>query len=171
MSHFKSVDPYLFSADIFEKIGKEWFLLTAADASGKHNGMTASWGGVGVLWNMPVCFLFVRKNRYTHGFIGKGSALTLSFLSEKEREALYLYGKRSGRDTDKEKESRLHPFRIGGGVSYEEAKLIITATPLYESELTEEGFYRADEKIFYEKEPYHTVFICRIDEILERIEK
>ena len=32
----------------FTKIGKEWLLITAGDEK-KHNTMTASWGGVGVL--------------------------------------------------------------------------------------------------------------------------
>lgn len=33
----------------FTKIGKEWMLITAGDEK-KANTMTASWGGVGVLW-------------------------------------------------------------------------------------------------------------------------
>ena len=35
------------------KIGKEWLLITAGDEK-KHNTMTASWGGVGVLWGKNV---------------------------------------------------------------------------------------------------------------------
>ena len=33
----------------FQMIGKDWLLLTAKK-DGKVNTMTASWGGVGVMW-------------------------------------------------------------------------------------------------------------------------
>lgn len=41
------------SENFFEVIGKEWMLVTAG--SKEHfNTMTASWGGIGWLWNKPV---------------------------------------------------------------------------------------------------------------------
>ena len=40
----------------FDLIGKEWMLVTAGTED-KFNTMTASWGGVGILWNKPVAFL------------------------------------------------------------------------------------------------------------------
>ena len=43
----------------FEAIGKDWLLITAGDAQ-KANTMTASWGGMGVLWNENVAFVFIR---------------------------------------------------------------------------------------------------------------
>ncbi|MBQ5373195.1 MAG: flavin reductase family protein, partial [Bacteroidaceae bacterium] len=48
--------------DVFHLIGKEWMLITAGNI--KHfNTMTASWGGLGWLWNKPVAFIFVRPER------------------------------------------------------------------------------------------------------------
>ena len=45
------------SENFFEVIGKEWMLVTAG--SKEHfNTMTASWGGIGWLWNKPVVFVF-----------------------------------------------------------------------------------------------------------------
>ena len=45
------------SENFFEVIGKEWMLVTAG--SKEHfNTMTASWGGIGWLWNKPVGFVF-----------------------------------------------------------------------------------------------------------------
>ena len=41
----------------FTKIGKEWMLITAGNEE-KHNTMTASWGGVGIMWGMNVANLF-----------------------------------------------------------------------------------------------------------------
>ena len=52
----------------FTKIGKEWTLITAGDIQ-KHNTMTASWGGVGVLWNKNVATVYIRPQRYTKEFV------------------------------------------------------------------------------------------------------
>ena len=54
--------------NFFEAIGKEWMLITAGTEE-KFNTITASWGGIGWLWNKPVAFVFVRPERsvsYTH---------------------------------------------------------------------------------------------------------
>ena len=40
------------SEDEFKIIGKEWMLVTAGGAD-EVNTMTASWGGMGWLWNKP----------------------------------------------------------------------------------------------------------------------
>ena len=40
-------------SNAFEKIGKQWMLITAADGE-KVNDMTASWGGLGVIWGKNV---------------------------------------------------------------------------------------------------------------------
>ena len=62
--------------NFFEAIGKEWMLVTAGTKE-KFNTMTASWGGIGWLWNKPVAFVFVRPERYTYEFIEKSDYLTL----------------------------------------------------------------------------------------------
>ena len=48
--------------DVFSLIGKEWMLITAGNIQ-HFNTMTASWGGLGWLWNKPVAFIFVRPER------------------------------------------------------------------------------------------------------------
>ena len=66
--------------NFFEAIGKEWMLVTAGTKE-KFNTMTASWGGIGWLWNKPVAFVFIRPERYTYEFVEKNDHLTLySFL-------------------------------------------------------------------------------------------
>ncbi len=167
MAYFQSTEAVELTLPIFRRIQEDWFLLTVTK-EGKRNTMTASWGGLGVLWGMPVAFLFVRPTRYTHTLIGKESHITLSFFGKAYREALRICGIRSGRDSDKEREAGLHPFRVGRGFAYEEAELILSGVPLYGNALAESGLYAEELRKYYEKEPYHTVFICRIDEILER---
>ena len=62
----------------FQKIGKEWMLITAGNKE-KANTMTASWGGVGVLWGKNVVFAFVRDTRYTKEFIDREETFSLTF--------------------------------------------------------------------------------------------
>ena len=102
--------------NFFEAIGKEWMLITAGTKE-KFNTMTASWGGIGWLWNKPVAFVFVRPERYTYEFIEKSDYLTLSFLGEENKKIHAVCGSKSGRNTDKVKETGLKPvFTEGGNV-------------------------------------------------------
>ena len=80
-------------------ISKEWMLVTAGSAE-SWNTMTASWGGIGFLWNRPVAFVFVRPERYTHGFVERCERFTLSFLGDAHRDILNFCGSHSGRDCD-----------------------------------------------------------------------
>ena len=57
----KAINPNEIKDNFIELIGKEWMLVSAGDKE-KFNMMTASWGGVGVLWNRPVVFAFIRPD-------------------------------------------------------------------------------------------------------------
>ena len=54
--------------DAFKLIGGDWMLVCAGKKD-RFNMMTASWGGIGWLWNRPVAFVFIRPERYTHEFV------------------------------------------------------------------------------------------------------
>ena len=71
----------------FEKIGKEWALVSAGSKQ-KANTMTVSWGGVGVLWGKNVVFIFIRDSRYTKEFIDSGDFFSVSFMSERDRKSV-----------------------------------------------------------------------------------
>ena len=61
---FQTLDPEAVQDNVFKLIGKDWMLITAGTRE-SFNTMTASWGGMGVLWDKKVCFAFVRPTRYT----------------------------------------------------------------------------------------------------------
>lgn len=63
MKNFKSVDIEEFNINPFTKIGKDWMLVTAKNKEGTVNTMTASWGGLGVLWGKNVAFIFIRPRK------------------------------------------------------------------------------------------------------------
>lgn len=86
----------------FTKIGKEWMLVTAGDETG-HNTMTASWGGMGVMWGKNIVNVYIRPQRYTKEFVDAGEMFTLSFYDESYRKSLSICGSKSGRDCDKKR--------------------------------------------------------------------
>ena len=46
---FGRIDPKELNQNVFSMIGEQWMLVTAGTAE-RCNTMTASWGGLGVLW-------------------------------------------------------------------------------------------------------------------------
>ena len=116
--------------DVFNLIGKQWMLVTAGTAE-KFNTMTASWGGLGWLWNKPVAFVFIRPERYTHDFIEASDRLTLSFYDEEHRNILQFCGTKSGRDTDKVTSTGLLPLPLDSGtVTFSQARLTLDCRKL-----------------------------------------
>ncbi len=153
------------SINFFNKIGNEWALLSASK-DGKCNGMTVSWGGVGVLWGKNVFFCFVRPQRFTKGFCDAADTITLSFFDEDKKDALKICGSKSGRDCDKLALASLTPV-IGkmGEVDYKESRITLVGRKLYAQDLTEESF--VDKSIIsscYPGKDYHTVYVCEIIE-------
>lgn len=156
--------------NFFETIGKEWMLVTAGKKD-SFNMMTASWGCIGWLWNMPVAVIFIRPERYTHEIIEKEEELTLSFLgnSKEIREVYNICGSKSGRNCDKIKETGLHPLCTeNGNVSFEEARLTLVCRKLYKDNLKENNFIDKSLTKWYgeKKGGYHDVYILEIKECL-----
>jgi len=99
------IDPREINQNPFTLIDDDWFLLSAGNLS-TFNTMTASWGGMGILWNKPVVFCFVRPQRYTYKFMESNDLFTMSFFDESYRKALSLCGKVSGRQTRQNQSNR-----------------------------------------------------------------
>ena len=96
----KYYTPEEFDPKVFTAIGKDWMLVTAKNKE-QVNTMTASWGGVGVMWGKSVAFLVIRPQRFTKKLIDTSDTLSLSFFTEEYRDVLNLCGSVSGRDEDK----------------------------------------------------------------------
>ena len=169
-----------FSGSPVSRIGDEWMLITAnvsggnspasagaADRSG-WNTMTASWGGLGVLWSTEVAFCFIRPNRHTFGFANDAALFSLSFFGPRHHRALELCGAKSGRDTDKAAAAGLNPvvFESGAGsgaVGFKEASEVIICQKLYTHDFDPAGFVVPDEiEKNYPQKDYHRMFIGKI---------
>ena len=150
----------------FAKIGHEWMLITAGDAE-KHNTMTASWGGLGYLWERNIATIFIRPQRYTYEFVERGGYYSLCFFGEEYRDALNLCGYKSGRDCDKPKAAGLTPNFTEPAPYYEEASLVLLCRKLYHQDLEEALF--ADSTIveqFYPKRDLHRFYVGEIVKVL-----
>jgi len=164
---FKQITPENFD-NVFNAIGKQWMLITAKKPDGSYNTMTASWGGLGVLWNKNVFFCFVRPQRFTHEFTEAANEITLSFLGEEHRDALKICGAKSGRDCDKIAEAKLTPVKDGNFVYFEQASKVLCGKKLYVDRLKESGFVGIDPAQFYQAKDYHTIYVCEIVKALEK---
>ena len=153
----------------FQKIGKEWMLITAGNKE-KANTMTASWGGVGVLWGKNVVFAFVRDTRYTKEFIDREETFSLTFLEEKYKSALKYLGAVSGRDEDKIGGARMHVDYHQDKTPYiDEGNLVIICKKMSATRITEEQFISSGLKEqWYADGNMHTMYGGEIIEVLAR---
>ena len=159
---------------VFDLIGKDWMLITVAgkNENGEDtvNTMTASWGGMGFLWNRPVAFCFVRPQRYTFAFTEQAERFSLSFFDESYRGALRLCGTKSGRDLNKFEAAGLTPKMYDGTPVIAEARLNLICRKLYADTLREEGFALPELLQNYSAGDYHRMYVIEIEQILEREE-
>jgi len=150
----------------FTRIGKEWLLITAGNED-KFNTMTASWGGVGVLWAKNVATTYMRPTRYTKEFVDANEIFTISFLDPEYKGALEICGSVSGRNEDKVKKAGLTPYFVNGTVSFEEANIILVCKKMYRDRIDPEQFYdTANDGKWYPEKDYHTMYISEILQVL-----
>ena len=153
--------------DALNLIGKQWMLVTAG-TSESFNTMTASWGGLGWLWNKPVAFVFIRPERFTHGFIEASDCMTLSFYGEEYREALKICGTMSGRDTDKVAATGLTPVELeSGNMTFGEARLTLDCRKLFKTSMQEANFIDKEllEMWYGAHGGLHDVYVVEIENV------
>ncbi len=152
----------------FDTIGKKWMLITAQKGD-KVNTMTASWGGVGVLWNKPVAYIFIRPQRYTKEFVDSGDTLSLCVLPEKYRKELTYLGTVSGRDEDKIDKAKLSVKKIDETPYFEESELVLICKKLYAQDMLPQCFINEEsKKKWYPEEDYHTMYVVEIEKFYKK---
>ena len=151
----------------FTLIGSDWMLITAGPL-GRMNMMTASWGGLGVLWNLNVAFCFVRPTRHTFQFMEEARHYTLSFFEEAHRSILDFCGNHSGRDLDKVTSTGLNPVEVPpGAVTFAQARLALVCRKVYTQDLDPSRFLDPAIHGHYPKKDYHRMYVGEIVECLE----
>ncbi len=164
MENFEKISWEELDDNAIRLIGKDWMLISAGSVDDGFNMMTASWGGLGYLWQKPVSFIFVRPQRYTFEFTEREEFFTITFYDEEHRDILRHMGTVSGRDFDKIGESGLTPVATeNGSTGFAEAKIIIECRKLYAGVINPEDFTDTElESAIYPSKDYHTMYIGEI---------
>jgi flavin reductase (DIM6/NTAB) family NADH-FMN oxidoreductase RutF len=122
---FTEITPDKIDKNIIELIRTYNIVITAGKET-SYNSMVAGDGGIGILMGKPVTYCGLRGSRYTLEIILKDSIYTMSFFEDKYRDDYMIFGQKSGRDTDKMKESKLAAVATPSGkMAYKEAFMII----------------------------------------------
>lgn len=167
MHNFQQVPMEYFEENPFKLIGKEWMLITAMKDH-KANTMTASWGGLGVMWGKNVAYIVVRNSRYTKEFLDSADTFSLSFFDEKYKSALKYLGAVSGRDEDKIANAKLKvQLHEGTDTPFiDEANMVLICRKLYAGQLAAENFQVSEiQEQWYKDEDYHVLYIGEILEM------
>ena len=166
---FTTISPKEIDKNVFETIGRQWMLISAGDEK-SMNTMTASWGGLGVLWNKNVCFAFIRDSRYTLEFVDNNDFFTLSFFGGNYMKELTFCGRNSGRNTDKLKETGLIPVFDAEAPYFEQAETVLVCKKLYKQKMNAESFIDKSlvEKNYYDND-WHEFFVGEIVKVLKKV--
>ena len=166
MNAFKEIKAQELKINPFEMIGTDWMLISAKKAE-KVNTMTASWGGLGVIWNKNVVTIYIRPQRYTKEFIDNSDTFSITVLGEEYIKELSYLGIISGRDEDKIAKTGFTVDEDDNTPYFSEGKVVLICRKLYSQELSKEFF--EDTSLInknYLKNDFHTMYIGEIVKVL-----
>lgn len=83
-------------------------MVSCGNISGKYNIITVAWTGT-INSNPPMCYISVRKERFSHKLISDTREFVLNLTTEDLAFATDWCGVKSGRDVDKFREMKLTP--------------------------------------------------------------
>jgi len=168
MEHFHTISPTEITDNVFKLLDKDWMLVTAGNLE-DFNTMTASWGHLGILWNLPVAIAYIRPHRYTYQFANRYPEYTLSFFTETYRPILQFCGSRSGRDYDKVAETGLTPLATErGNVIFNEARMVLECRKIYQDDLKKKNFLLPEvARKNYPKEDFHRFFMGEVVNVFQ----
>jgi len=159
---FTKIQPENITDNTFKLIDKDWMLITAGRYD-DFNTMTASWGGMGILWHKQIAICFIRPQRYTFGFAERYDHFTLSFFPDAYRKILTYCGTYSGKEVDKIINTGLIPLETeSGNIFYEQAKLVVECKKIYFDDLKPDNFLDPEIQKNYPINDYHRMYIGEI---------
>lgn len=163
----KEIKPNELVTNIVKLIGEDWMLVTAGDID-SFNTMTASWGMMGFMWNLPVAEAVIRPTRYTHGFIERTKRFTLSFFRPEMRSILGVMGSKSGREIDKMNYPGLTAMELQSGqVAFREAWLVVECEVIYADDFTPGAFLDKSLIDKWYDNDFHTRYIGKVTRVWE----
>lgn len=168
MENFKEINIDSFILNPFKKIGKDWMLITAEN-NGITNAMTASWGGLGVMWGKNVAYTAIRPQRYTKNLIDNSDNFSLCFFDDTYKDILTYFGTVSGKTENKIEKSNMKILSSDNTPFFKESKLVFICQKLYAQDINPCCFIdnSLDNKWYTDKD-YHCIYISEIKKVLLR---
>ncbi len=146
---YRKVTPEEFDENIFRLVGKDFTVITAGK---EPNSMVASWGGVGIMFNKPVTWCFLRANRFTLEKIRETGIYTMCYFPDQYKGDIMQFGTKSGRNTDKMAQTALTPMDTPDGFpAYKEARIIIECRLTAASTVSKDEFFTKEAKDFLQE--------------------
>jgi flavin reductase (DIM6/NTAB) family NADH-FMN oxidoreductase RutF len=159
---FREINVSKIEVNPFHLIGKQWMLITAGNIK-DFNTMTAAWGSLGFLWNLPVATVFVRPQRHTYDFMEKNEFFTLCFFEKSHKNILTYCGSHSGKNYDKVKETGLIPLETGlGNIYFDQAWLVLECKKLYYEDINPDHFVDRLIQRNYPNKDYHRMYTGKV---------
>lgn len=145
---FDTIDVRNIKEDVFTLVGEDYGILTAGTPE-KSNSMVTSWGGWGIVFGKPGVFHFLRSNRYTLELMREQQTYTVSYFDSEFKDDIMQFGMKSGRDSDKMKETKLTAVQTpDGNPTYKEAKIILECRLAEVTTVAPEDFYNDEDRKF-----------------------
>lgn len=161
MPGFKSVTADKIPGN-YIKLLSNWTLISSGKGD-KQNVMTASWGGIGTLWEKPVAFCFLNPTRYSITTMDSGDTYTISFYTEAYKDAMQYCGSTSGRNTDKIKGSGLTPIQTpSGALAFSEAWMILECRKVLAQPISVDAVTDKSVTEKWNKDGFHKMYVGEI---------
>ena len=143
---FRQISPEEISDDVFTLVGKVFPVITAGKEE-HYNSMTASGGGMGLLFRKPATWILLRADRYTLELIQKEQTYTMSYFADEYKQQVLFLGSKPGKNSGKMKEVKLSGIQTpSGNMSFKEARLIIECKLTQITTTNLEDFYTQEAK-------------------------
>lgn len=152
--------------NVFDLFGDSAVAL--ANNGKKTNGLTIAWGSLGVLWNKPTCVVYVHETRYSRIIFDEADSFAVCFFGAEYGPQLDYFGRVSGRDVDKIKDSGLLLKEESGIPYFAEAELVIFCRKMGQSQFDATKINEMRIKKWYEKDGVHTIYYGEIIKVLAR---
>ena len=151
---FTQISPEEITDNVFTLTGKVFPVVTVGTRE-RYNSMTASGGGMGLLFKKPTTMLLFPSNRYTLELIRQEKKYTMSYFPGEYMQQVLFLGQNSGRDSDKMQQVKLTAISLpSGAMSFQEARLIVECSLTQITTPEFPGDFYAQDALDYMREPY-----------------
>nr|MCR4561964.1 flavin reductase [Bacilli bacterium] len=157
--------------DPISLFNEDGVVLVRDKEKGKVNPITIGWGSLGVLWRKPCCTVYIHEMRYSKHLMDKEDVFSVCFLPEGHRKEIGYFGKASGRDVDKIKESGLEVAYEDGIPYLKDSKLVIFCKKIGQTKFDESKISLPDIKNWYQQSGVHSLYFGEIVKVIVRNEK